>query len=168
MAVPMPTTIGSITLRRATRDDAALLFRWANDPVVRANSFSTAAISWPEHVAWLERRLSRPEACFMVVGDDATRGPVGQVRFDITARQAVLSVSVDAEFRGQGIGAMLIALATRELLADRQVSEILAFTRPENLASQHALRHAGFIAAGNTEIRGQVASVWRYAGTAKR
>ena len=61
-------------LRKATIEDRDLLFQWANDPLVRKNSFSTAEIAYEEHVDWYNRvlvysiftwmvstRLARPE-----------------------------------------------------------------------------------------------------------
>jgi RimJ/RimL family protein N-acetyltransferase len=159
-------TNASISLRPATLADAELLFHWANDPVVRANSFTTGRIPWPDHIDWLERKLSQPGGCAIVIGEDRASRPIGQVRFDIDAGRAVLSVIVDAEFRGRGIGPRLIALATRELLATRIIDEIVAFTRPENEASQRALESAGFIAAGPREVRGQLALAWRFAAEA--
>ena len=38
--------------RRATQKDCELLWKWANDPVTRDNSFSPAKISWDEHRDW--------------------------------------------------------------------------------------------------------------------
>ena len=46
-------------LRKATIEDMDLLFQWANDPVVRKNSFSTAEISYEEHTKWYHNLLKR-------------------------------------------------------------------------------------------------------------
>ena len=69
-------------LRLASRDKihAPLLFGWANDATVRAMSFSTASISWDDHVRWLDdpRALNRPHVHRgRSAGDD-----VGMVLFD--------------------------------------------------------------------------------------
>ena len=42
-------TFGEINLRLAVVDDVFLLWQWANDPMTRANSFNTEAISWNVH-----------------------------------------------------------------------------------------------------------------------
>ena len=47
-----------ITLRLACADDEALLLRWANDPQVRANSFSPDPIAPSDHHNWFHQGLS--------------------------------------------------------------------------------------------------------------
>ena len=53
MAMLRPTV--SITLRFAELRDEALLLHWANDPDVRANSFSHDLISPEDHHRWFEK-----------------------------------------------------------------------------------------------------------------
>ncbi len=67
-----------LSLRRATRDDARLLWEWANDPGTRAQSFVQDAIPWDRHVAWLDERVSDPDVAIYLAADDG--GLVGQVR----------------------------------------------------------------------------------------
>ena len=47
-----------IKLRKATYDDCNILFEWANDPSVRANSFNTKAIEIDDHRTWLKKKLT--------------------------------------------------------------------------------------------------------------
>ena len=53
-------------LRKATIEDMDLLFQWANDSVVRKNSFSTAEISYEEHMKWYHNLLKR-EDCMQYI-----------------------------------------------------------------------------------------------------
>ena len=46
-----------ISFRRATIEDAELLFSWANDFDVRRNAFSQQEILWDEHVEWFQKKL---------------------------------------------------------------------------------------------------------------
>lgn len=46
-------------LRKATIADMDLLFEWANDPLVRQNSFTTEKITYEEHQRWFWKALER-------------------------------------------------------------------------------------------------------------
>jgi hypothetical protein len=69
----------ALSWREAGMDDAALLWRWANDAETRRNAFSQAAIPYGAHVAWLRRRLDSGATRVLIFAD--AEGPVGQVRF---------------------------------------------------------------------------------------
>src|SRR5262249_14791779 len=47
----------ALQLRLATREDAGLLWQWANDPQTRANSFHQESIPWDQHVSWYTAKL---------------------------------------------------------------------------------------------------------------
>ena len=44
-------------LREAIIEDIDILCKWANDPLVRQNSFSTEKIRYEDHVKWFNRVL---------------------------------------------------------------------------------------------------------------
>jgi UDP-2,4-diacetamido-2,4,6-trideoxy-beta-L-altropyranose hydrolase len=131
-----------LTLRPATKRDDRILFKWANDPTVRAASFSTAPIPWPEHLAWLRDRLADPKSRIYIA--DLAGQPIGAARFALEGPRAVISVSLDAEARGQGLGERLIALASHRLLAETDVTGIDAWVRSANTASIRAFLAAGY------------------------
>lgn len=140
-----------VSVRSATIDDCRQYFDWANDPVVRAASFHTAAIEWDEHVVWFRGRLASSAPTYVVVND--VNAPVGQVRFDARPDGAMeIGVSLDARFRGQRLAAEAVAAACRALRADGRTMPIIAHVRPENAASLAAFRGAGFDLAGTSRI----------------
>ncbi len=57
--------LAGLRFRPVTEDDRQLLFRWANDPVVRRHSFNANAIAWEEHCAWFAAKIRDP-ACLML------------------------------------------------------------------------------------------------------
>src|SRR5690606_32802006 len=69
-----------VSFRNATESDARLLWEWANDPVARAASFSSAPIPWEEHEGWFRRRLVQGDPLYLAVDDHQM--PLGVVRFD--------------------------------------------------------------------------------------
>ena len=127
------------TLRRAGAEDSQLLLEWANEPGVRAASFSSEPISPEEHHIWFARKLRDP-ACAFFIAIDHRQTPVGQVRFDQEGSDAVISVSVDRKFRGRGTGAAVISLACRQLFKETGARLIHAYIKPENAASTGAFR----------------------------
>jgi UDP-2,4-diacetamido-2,4,6-trideoxy-beta-L-altropyranose hydrolase len=130
-------------LRRVSAEDSRLLLEWANEPAVRAASFSPAPISTEEHNAWFTHKLDDP-TCAFFIAMDYRQTPLGQVRFDQDRSEAVISVSVDRRFRGQGAGAAVIALACRQLFKESSIQSIHAYIKPENPASISAFADAGF------------------------
>ena len=132
-----------LRLRLATAEDRQLLFRWANDPVVRNNSFHSNAIDLEEHCAWLTAKIQDP-ACLMFLALLDGGRPLGLARFDMQGHTAIVSVSIAAEFRGQGWGGRMIRKACEALFAARPVAKVNACIKKDNVASQHAFAKAGF------------------------
>ena len=145
------------TLRRAGAEDSQLLLEWANEPGVRAASFSSAQISADEHHPWFERKMRDP-ACTFFIAIDQRHTPVGQVRFDQEKCDAVISVSIDRKFRGRGTGAAVISLACRRLFKETGVRMVHAYVKPENAASAGAFVKAGFMQSETAVVHGQTAA----------
>ena len=136
-----------IKLRRASRKDCKMIWRWANDPAVRAGSFTPEPIGYEDHVKWFEARLSAADCRIYIAEEIAANGdpaPVGQIRFDLKGREAVISISLDRKFRGQGRGARIIALASRTFLAASDTQILTAYIKKDNAASLAAFKKAGF------------------------
>jgi UDP-2,4-diacetamido-2,4,6-trideoxy-beta-L-altropyranose hydrolase len=146
---------GNLTLRRATMDDCSLIWRWASAAEVRAVSFSSGAISWPEHVDWFTRKLAEP-SCFMFIAMDNEDQSVGHVRFDLkNESEAQIGIIIDQSKRGLGYGSLLIDGSVVELFRTTSVRKITAFIKPENQASLKAFERAGFRRVGSDTIKGQ-------------
>src|SRR5262249_869288 len=132
---------GSLDLRHGTLGDAKVLWRWANDPETRRNSFSKAAIPWEAHRSWLKGKLKDP-SCSLYIGEEGGR-PLGQVRLDRRDGAAVISVSVAPEHRGAGRGVRLIREGCRRFFKKTGTSEVLAYVKPSNVSSRKAFERAG-------------------------
>ena len=146
-----------LRLRAAELGDARLLFDWANDPIVRAQSFTQATIPWADHERWFARKLGDPR-CLLWIAEDAQGQPVGQVRFDLGQdATAIISVSMAPDQRGRGYGATAIAQACAALRARHGSLTVLAYIRPDNLASQRAFSRAGFTAPVALDYQGHAA-----------
>ena len=147
---------GELTLRSMQEEDCALIWKWANDPHVRAVSFSTQPILWEDHVRWFKLKLNDPQ-CFFFIAVEKNGVPVGQARCDKKKDETVISVSVQHRFRGKNYGSMIIKLASQEIfyISDNQV--IHAYIKQGNEASKVAFIKAGFSYADIKTVCGQPA-----------
>lgn len=149
-----------IRLRDARRGDMRLLLEWANDPGVRAASFSSAPIEPEQHRRWFEGRLA-DSRCAIFIAVDELDAPVGQIRFECTEEGiAVVGVSVAPQARGGGLGNDLIARGVERLTGRCEVRRVDAFVKVENQPSHRAFEKAGFSLADECEVRGVPALRW--------
>ena len=145
-----------ITLRPAQADDVDLWFRWANDPVTRAASFRSDPIKYEDHIVWFQESLTRPGRHLLLAM--ASGQTVAVLRFDREDDKslAVISINVDPQARGSGIGTATLHAATVE--ASRLgFSKIIALIRPDNLASLRAFERVGYLKVGQELVNGQPA-----------
>jgi len=145
-----------LRLRHVRTEDCQMLWKWANDPYVRAASFSTAAIPWAVHVSWFSSKIGDKKSRIFIAEDDQGN-PVGQIRFDIDGREAEMNISLAKEKRGSGFAVPAIEAAVHELLAEVDCDRVHAFVKPENIASMKAFQKAGFVQTGRKTVRGSLA-----------
>jgi UDP-2,4-diacetamido-2,4,6-trideoxy-beta-L-altropyranose hydrolase len=151
LAMAMLGPQGAISLRPATAADEALLLRWANDPQVRANSFSPEHIQAADHHHWFQAGLANPNR-LMLIATTADGCSIGQIRFDRQpassngqANEATVDLSLDRCARGHGLARELVRLGLRAMeqlwgKATDVVAEVLA----SNSASNACFARAGF------------------------
>lgn len=148
--------IQQLRLREVQNSDCRLLWEWANDPAVRALSFSPEVISWDKHMEWLQAKISNPDCChWMVEKLDGT--PIGQVRGDLEGSLVVISITVEGSSRGKGYGTKIIRMASGKLLQAFQVDKLHAYIKTSNVASVCAFVKAGYRNNGITTREGHQA-----------
>jgi UDP-2,4-diacetamido-2,4,6-trideoxy-beta-L-altropyranose hydrolase len=145
-----------IRLRPVYKGDERLIWRWANDPEVRANSFSSEPIPWEQHQPWFRTQLNDPN-CVFYLAINQQDIPIGQIRYNLKGDEAVISVSLDEVFRGQGCGSNIIALASHHLFGNSEVRRIHSYIKTGNEPSIKSFLKAGFKQIETTMIKGQQA-----------
>ena len=143
----------AIAVREAVSEDCDLIYRWANDDDTRAASFNCSPIDWDTHCRWLSEKLSNPD-CLLLMCEDGPDRPFGLVRFDIAADEALISINLDPNMRGRGLGGFTIIRTVNELFKRYNISHVSAFIKPENLRSAKAFKMAGFSEVGTKAIKG--------------
>ncbi|MBC8505213.1 MAG: UDP-2,4-diacetamido-2,4,6-trideoxy-beta-L-altropyranose hydrolase [Anaerolineales bacterium] len=145
-----------IYLRDIEEQDSDLVREWANDPSTRAASFSVNPISFESHIEWFKKKIIDPKCKFFIARDQNT-APIGQVRFQIERKEAVISVSVDPNNRGKGYGQKIIWLGAQRIFDRTSVELIHAYIKKDNQASILAFCNSGFVRVGEDEFQGNVA-----------
>jgi spore coat polysaccharide biosynthesis protein SpsF len=132
----------TIFLRRAVLADSSDIFRISNDSDVRASSFQSELITLEKHNPWFERHIDdslRP--FYVLIADGAV---AGQVRFDSQDTRVRLSYSLAPEFRGKGLGSVLVAAGCVAARLSLGECDIYATTLRENVRSHRVLSRVGF------------------------
>ena len=143
---------------KATMDNAALLWRWANDPETRRNAFDQSPIPYDTHLVWLQDQLASPATRWWIFAD--TEGPVGQVRFELAGEVAIIDITVAPERRGRGHGRAMLTQAVHNL-RDERGTEVRprAAVLAHNPRSLAMFRACGFVPVGIERRDGKEATV---------
>ncbi len=124
-----------VYLRKIREEDMDLIYRWANDPIVRNNSFHTEPIPYENHIVWFKKTLTDPMSLQFILMDENT--PIGQIRLNIVDTTAEISYSISSDFRGKGYGHHIIRLMTDEVEKNYpKIDRIIAKVKPNNEASK--------------------------------
>jgi RimJ/RimL family protein N-acetyltransferase len=135
--------VADVNIRLAAISDALLLWRWANDPVTRTNSFNSQPISWDVHQSWYANKLKAPDCRIWIM--ELGRMPIAQIRYDrISADMAQISFSVAPLMRGRGLGTLLLEMTLPMAAGELRVKWVRGVALRENKASQRAFAKASF------------------------
>jgi len=143
----------SITLRDVTDLDRELIWQWANDEETRKASYSQANISWDEHIRWFES-VQRQKNHRFYIANNGCKKPVGQIRFTLDGKDAIVSFSVAPESRRRSYGKEILIKAAEKLFNETNIEQISAYVKSENKLSLRVFQKAGFRLLGNVTFRG--------------
>lgn len=122
--------------------DAELLWRWANDPETRRNSFTRTPIPYPDHRTWLAERLASETTRLWIFEDGGD--PVGQVRVDAAGDVAEIHIAVAPDRRGRGYGTRILAEAVHRFREENGRARLQASVLEHNVASLKLFGACGF------------------------
>jgi UDP-2,4-diacetamido-2,4,6-trideoxy-beta-L-altropyranose hydrolase len=135
-----------VQLRRATLDDARLLFDGRNAEAVRRWSLQNEVIDWSSHVIWLAATLANDQRLLLIA--ETLDGPVGVLRYDLSGTRAEVSIYLFEGRFGLGWGRALLARGEAYMRVYwSQVRALDAQVLPGNQASIHLFREAGYVQA---------------------
>lgn len=153
---------GVISFRDALPQDSQMLFDLRNDPAVREVSFNQSAVTQEEHDRWLGQTLASPNRILWIPQDRSLQ-PLGRVQMDLSdnLKQATISIALDKQFRGKGLGPVVIEKATEMIFADSGalagVGSVVANIKPTNTQSCKAFEKVGFEFHAPTTVNDEIA-----------
>ena len=92
--------------------------------------------------------------CLFYVATNENGNPFGQIRFEMTGLEAVVSLSLAPHARGKGLGPALIVQGAEQFMAQSKAEVVHAYIKTDNPASVRSFENAGFKDAGTTDIIG--------------
>jgi spore coat polysaccharide biosynthesis protein SpsF len=129
--------------RKATFTDMDLIFKWANDPENRVNSFNTNLINYEEHKKWFKEKLESKNTLFFIFQDNDLE--IGFMRIEIENNTGTVNYSIAKEFRGKGYGSKMLSLLEIELKNYPEIKSIKAFVKLDNEFSAKIFRRLNYM-----------------------
>jgi len=142
----------TLFLRKATINDAKLLFDWTNEEEVRATAVIKKKIEWNEHINWLTNKLQSDKTHLFILNNDMNEN-IGVVRFDKDSDIFNISYSIDKNHRGKGFGHLILQLGIKRMIENEAHSKFVASVQTDNIASNKIFMQLGFILE-KTELLG--------------
>lgn len=134
----------NLIVRPANSDDEILLFRWANDELVRKNAFKSMPISLSSHHAWFSSRINSRAICRIFICEDEDGVVLGQVRFERNGSIWEIDYSIDMAFRGRKLGGVILNLALQKIRQEFPNSSFVGLVKKENTPSSKVFQKLGF------------------------
>ncbi|MEW6008474.1 MAG: GNAT family N-acetyltransferase [Candidatus Omnitrophota bacterium] len=132
-----------LTLRAILKTDCRTLWRWRNHPQVRRQSKQTKFVSWQQHRKWFCSKINdRKTKIYLAILDG---NKIGVIRFEIEAKYVKVSVNLNPDFFGKGLGPKIIRMGTEMFLSQvRTNKSIIAEIKKQNIISQKAFSRAAY------------------------
>ncbi|NQT33349.1 MAG: GNAT family N-acetyltransferase [Candidatus Omnitrophica bacterium] len=151
-----------LKIRTSDISDCRDLWEWRNHPDVRKWAFDPSEIAYEEHKKWFERKIT-DEDVEIYIAENENGKKLGQVRFDVGTNDSIVSVNLNPDFFGQGLGHRIIKEATDVFLESRNdIKTVNAQIMKENIASRKAFEKAGYTFAEERDVNGRGAEVFVY------
>jgi RimJ/RimL family protein N-acetyltransferase len=131
--------------RTVSLDDADLILEWRNSIDARMMSRNSDPISVIEHYDWLNKWLGGENRGYFWIYSQGGKN-IGYVRLDSTEskQQFEISIFIEANSRGQGMGKMLLEDSIARLFAIEKNVFVKATVLNSNLASMKLFHSFGF------------------------
>nr|MBF0666026.1 UDP-2,4-diacetamido-2,4,6-trideoxy-beta-L-altropyranose hydrolase [Brevundimonas sp.] len=148
----------SLSLRRATLEDGALLHAWRNHPDVRGVSGSGEVIPLDRHMNWLANKIAAEDSWLYVAEIGPT--PIGSIRFDRLPDDLLeVSLYLDPGLLGLGLGPHLLLAGERAVMVEApDCARFIASVLPTNEVSARLFVKCGY-SGGPLRYRKSIASI---------
>ncbi|OYT96221.1 MAG: UDP-2,4-diacetamido-2,4,6-trideoxy-beta-L-altropyranose hydrolase [Pseudomonas sp. PGPPP3] len=132
-----------LKIRRASINDAEMLFEWRNDLRTRKYFRNAAPLSQSSHMSWFFQTLANERSELLISSHGEC--PVGCLRFDIDGERAEVSIYLDPSKHGQGLGTRSLHQAMEWMYSKHPlVTLFIADVIAENSASANLFQRCGY------------------------
>lgn len=133
----------AMSARIVTKSDGDLLFAWRNDERTRRLSHDPRPLNYEAHLRWLAKTLVDPNVDLLLLGVSGL--DMACVRFDCQGERATLSIYVDPDQQGRGVGSSALTVAIDWVKKRRPtLTKINAIVMEPNHASHQLFLSSGF------------------------
>ncbi len=134
-----------VFLRIVKSEDIRDVFQLSNEDYVRQFSIHKNKIDWKDHVVWFDSILKSDDKVFYVV-TDCTEKFLGQIRYTIENKSAIVSISLCQSITGKGLSHKLLFESIKRISEERKgLDGIIAFVSDENIASRKLFERVNFV-----------------------
>lgn len=128
-------------VRKVGLSDSARLWEIRNTPQARKESVNQDEIPWENHQRWFQEKYfsGQNNACFVMEDNGYV---IGYCRLDNENDRYVVSIALDPNYHGRGLGTFLLFESLNQLNTDRI---ILATVKKDNPGSIKIFIKNGFI-----------------------
>jgi len=132
-----------VDLRPASEDDAEKVWAWRNAPTTREFFFDATAVSLEDHRAWWRKSIGAGDR-ILLLGRIGTLD-LGVLRFDVCGAKAIISIYIDPELTGLGLGTALMNKGLDWIRWNRSdIWTLEAQVKTDNYASRRMFISTGF------------------------
>jgi RimJ/RimL family protein N-acetyltransferase len=133
----------NINIRKLQSDDLYDLFEWRNHPEIRKSSFNSDPISIQEHEKWFKDKIQDQKTAIYIAFDKNNK--IGTIRFEDKSEYIKVSVMLNPEYFGRGLGSSVIKLGTEKFIHEKNpVKVLMAEIKTDNMTSIKSFQKAGF------------------------
>ncbi|MDD5292058.1 MAG: GNAT family N-acetyltransferase [Candidatus Omnitrophica bacterium] len=130
-------------LNLVSEKDCRDLWLWRNHPDVRKGCFRNECIDWQGHKQWFYSKIKNKNIRIYIASKGKDK--IGVIRFRKLKDFVKVSVNLNPESFGKGLGTNIIRLGTEKILEDKKFHKpIIAEIRLDNIISQKAFYKAGY------------------------
>lgn len=134
-------------LRYVRKKDIDILYKWANDPLTRKNSFNSDQIEYGRHCTWFEKMINNDNVLMYILVYNGEMA--GNVRLNIENGVAEIGYAIAPSYRGKGLGNKIIDLISREAAYNVLINKLIAKVKKTNLPSRLIFEKNGFVQDDN-------------------
>lgn len=136
-----PSNSSKLKLRKANLRDLYTYFNWVNEKEVIKNSFNKKTINIESHKNWFKNQIKDKDSYMYVL--EINKLPIGQVRFNVNKKNALIDYSLDETIRGRGLGKTLINFGLKKI-RPLKINLVNAEVKSINFKSKLIFKNLGF------------------------